>query len=244
MLGLDLPLTLAPGESYTFSSVFAPQSAGASTGSVSFVSDTSNISNSPLSLELTGNGADDDQQLNINPATMDFGAVQVGSSASQMANLTATGSQVTISSVLSSSAEFTWSGLSFPVTIPPGGSQEFTVTFTPQASGTSSAAILFQGENGTPLAVEPVSGTGIGSQDHSVSLSWNTGTSQDVIGYNIYRSNQSGGPYTKINSALDASTAYTDTSVTDGNTYYYVTTAVNSENEESGYSNQAQATIP
>ena len=43
---------------------------------------------------------------------------------------------------------------------------------------------------------------------------------------NIYRGNSSGGPYTKINSALDATAAYTDNSVLAGQTYYYVTTAV------------------
>jgi len=32
--------------------------------------------------------------------------------------------------------------------------------------------------------------------------------------------------------------------VSPGETYYYVTTAVDSDNQESGYSNQAQATLP
>jgi len=94
------------------------------------------------------------------------------------------------------------------------------------------------------LARELLNGTGIVSQNHTVGLSWTASTSENVVGYNIYRGNQSGGPYAKINSSLDSNTAYTDTSVTDGNTYYYVTTAVNSDNEESVYSNQAQATIP
>jgi fibronectin type 3 domain-containing protein len=79
---------------------------------------------------------------------------------------------------------------------------------------------------------------------HSVSLSWTASISQDVIGYNIYRGTKSGGPYSKINSVLNASTVYTDTSVVDGMTYYYVSTAVNSSNQESAYSNQAQAIIP
>jgi hypothetical protein len=241
--GLDLPVTLAAGESYTFIGVFTPRSKGASSGSVTVLSDASGVSNQSRHM-LVGIGEDDDEQLIISPATMNFGAVQVGSSASLSGSLTATANPVTIASALSSSTEFTLSGLSFPVTIPPGGSQGFTVTFTPQASGTTSATISFLDENATPLAVEPVNGTGIGAQGHSVSLLWNASTSQNVIGYNIYRSNQSGGPYAKINYVLDPGTTYTDTSVIDGNTYYYVTTAVNSDNEESAFSNQAQATIP
>jgi len=64
------------------------------------------------------------------------------------------------------------------------------------------------------------------------------------VGYNVYRGSQSGGPYTKINSALDASTIYTDSSVQAGQTYYYVTTAVDSNGVESAYSNQIQAPVP
>jgi hypothetical protein len=242
--GLDLPLTLASGESFTFSSVFAPHSTGASSGSISFVSDTSDVSDPGLKLELTGMGANDGE-LTVDPAVMNFGTVQVGSSASQQGTLTAGDMQVIISSATSSSAEFTLSGLSFPLTIPAGASQGFLVTFTPQASGAVSATLPFlDGAGTTPLAIESLNGVGTVSQGHTVDLSWIASTSQNVIGYNVYRGTTSGGPYTKINSALDPNTAYTDSSVANATTYYYVSTAVNSSNEESGYSNEAQATIP
>jgi len=197
--------------------------------------------------EMTGTGITgvEDNGLTVDPAAMNFGTVQVGSSASQGGTLTAADTQVTISSAVSSNPEFTVSGLTFPFTIPPWGSQAFTVTFAPTANGAAFATLSFMDVSGTiPLAVESLSGVGTVSQGHSVDLSWNASTSQNVIGYNIYRGNTTGGPYSKINSVLDPSTVYTDTSVADGNTYYYVTTAVNSDNEESVYSNQAQATIP
>jgi len=65
-----------------------------------------------------------------------------------------------------------------------------------------------------------------------------------VVGYNIYRSGTSDGPYAKINSALNATTAYTDNTVQAGVTYYYVTTAVDASGVESVYSNQAPAVVP
>jgi len=68
-------------------------------------------------------------------------------------------------------------------------------------------------------------------------------SSSQVEGYNVYRGGQRGGPYSKIY-ALDPNTSYTDNTVTDGNTYYYVTTAVNSSGQESAYSNQVTAVIP
>ena len=43
-------------------------------------------------------------------------------------------------------------------------------------------------------------------------LSWNA-SSSTVAGYNVYRGNQSAGPFTKLNASLDASTTYTDISV-------------------------------
>ena len=64
------------------------------------------------------------------------------------------------------------------------------------------------------------------------------------MGYNVYRGTQPGGPYSKLNTSLLSGTTYTDANVQSGTTYYYVSTAVNSGNVESAYSNQATAAIP
>jgi len=79
---------------------------------------------------------------------------------------------------------------------------------------------------------------------HSVGLSWDASTSQNIIGYNVYRGPTATGPFTKLNTSLDTTTAYTDTTVQSGETYFYVTTAVTSAGVESGYSNAAEASIP
>ncbi|HEX5229532.1 MAG TPA: hypothetical protein VFW44_17595 [Bryobacteraceae bacterium] len=78
---------------------------------------------------------------------------------------------------------------------------------------------------------------------HSVVLNWTASNSAGVTGYNVFRSATSGGPYSQINSSLVITTSYTDTTVTAGQTYYYVTTAVG-VGSQSGYSNEAQATVP
>ena len=78
---------------------------------------------------------------------------------------------------------------------------------------------------------------------HSVSLSW-TASSSSVVGYNVYRSGQSSGPFVKLNSSPDTATVYIDSAVVAGQTYYYVTTAVNSSGVESSYSNVAKAIVP
>jgi len=65
-----------------------------------------------------------------------------------------------------------------------------------------------------------------------------------VIGYNAYRATQSGGPYVKLNSTPIMGTNYTDLAVQASQTYYYVATSVDSNNNESVYSNEAHATVP
>jgi len=78
---------------------------------------------------------------------------------------------------------------------------------------------------------------------HTVTLSW-TDSSSGVSGFNVYRSSTSGGPYTRLNSTLLSATSFSDDKVQAGQTYFYVTSAVNSSNVESGDSNQAQAIVP
>ncbi len=60
----------------------------------------------------------------------------------------------------------------------------------------------------------------------------------------MFRGNAVAGPFHQINAGIDSSTDYTDSTVAAGNTYYYVTTAVNAQGEQSGYSNVTEAAIP
>jgi len=77
---------------------------------------------------------------------------------------------------------------------------------------------------------------------HTVALTWNASTST-VSGYNVYRSTVSGTGYAKI-SSLPGVLSFTDSTVLNGTTYYYVTTAVDAAGVESAYSNEATAIIP
>lgn len=91
--------------------------------------------------------------------------------------------------------------------------------------------------------ISGVNFTATPQQVHSVALSWNASTST-VSGYNIYRSTIRGSSYLRVNSSLVASLNYTDSTVQNGATYFYVTTAVDSNANESAYSNEVSAVIP
>jgi len=89
-------------------------------------------------------------------------------------------------------------------------------------------------------------GNGTGTQ-HSVVLSWTASDSEDVIGYNVYRGQQPGPPYTdfaKLNTSPIPTTTYKDSSVSAGVTYYYVATAVDRKDKESIASNQVSVIVP
>jgi hypothetical protein len=235
--GLPLPLSLTPGQSFTFTVTFSPQSAGLFSGSLKIMNPKNSTSGS---VPLTGTGSATGQ-LSLSPASVSFGNVTVGTTASQTGKLSAVGANVTITSASSSSSEFSLSGLSLPVTLAAGQSVPYSVKFTPQSSGTASATLSFASNMST--ATESLTGSGVSTVQHSVSLSWNPSPSQ-VTGYNVYRGTTAGGPYAKLTSTPDANTAFMDSSVASSHTYYYVTTAVNSSGQESGYSNQVQAAIP
>ncbi len=237
LTGLTLPATLAPGQSVSAAIVFAPTTSGSASG---YLSIASNASDPTLGVNLSGSGSTVTGQLSVSPSSMNFGSVTVGSTQSLTGSLTAAGSSVTISSASSSKSQFNLSGLTLPLTIPAGQSVPFTVAFTPSATGSASANITFTSNATTSTVSETASGSGATIQ-HTVDLSWGA-SSSSAAAYNVYRASTSGGPYSRISSA--ASTYYTDGTVQSGQTYYYVTTAVDSSGVESGYSNQVSVQVP
>lgn len=235
--GIAAPMTLRPGASVTFYAHFYSKLVGPVSGRIGIVSSATDYNLLiPLAGNVTGSG-----QLSISPPNVNFGTVVVGSSKKAIATLSSSSAAVTIDSGSVNSSEFSVSGLSLPLSLGAGQTKSFTITFTPQSSGAASASLSFKtGSNGVSASL---AGSGIAAPQHSVSLSWKPSNSQ-VIGYNIYRGRQSGGPYTRLNSAMEAGTTYADNSVQGGQTYFYVVTAVAGSGKESAYSNQAQAAIP
>lgn len=235
--GITTPLTLNASQNTTFTISFTPQSAGTVTGNVTITSDASN---STLTIPLSGIGTTGAAgQLTVTPTTLPLGSVVDGSSGTASGSLTASGAGVTVTAASTNNSVFSVGGLSLPVTIPAGQSASFTVTFSPETSGAASATLTFTSNAQPATTTESLTGTGTAASTHTVGLSWNASSSSDISGYNIYRAvyTSSCDSFGKINTALNTGTLYTDSGVADGTSYCYAATAVNSSNEESGYSN-------
>jgi len=70
--------------------------------------------------------------------------------------------------------------------------------------------------------------------DCRVSLSWTANDEPDLAGYDVHRSDVSGGPYTRLNDELLLAAVYEDAAAVNGATYHYVVTAVDTSGNESG----------
>ncbi len=236
-----LPVTLESWVSVELPVIFAPTATGYTAATLTLISNTSNPI---LTIDVAGTGTSTaaSPQLKISPAKLNFGSVTVGSNTSLQATLTASNAAVTISSDRSTSSEFAIVGLNLPLTIPAGKSIPVTIQFTPGSSGADPAKVGFISNATDSPTLEPVTGTGTAQGSYSVSLSWSGDAT--AVGYNVLRGKAAAGPFHQINTALDSTTDYTDATVAAGATYYYVTTAVNAQGEQSSYSNVTEAVIP
>jgi hypothetical protein len=180
----------------------------------------------------------------VNPANLDFGPVAVGvQKTNTVTVINSGGSASTISQISATGSGFSVvSAPQLPLMLSAGQSSTVTIAFAPPSAGPASGSFSVSISGSTSAITEPLSGNGL-PPGHSVDLSWNASASS-VVGYNVYRGTQSGGPYTRLNSSLQSDTTYSDTNVQPGTTYFYVVTALDGSSQESAFSNESMAVIP
>jgi hypothetical protein len=239
--GVTTPLSMAAGATVQLTVGFLPNSVGSSGGSVVL---TSTASDSQMTIVLAGTGVGNSRVLEVSPASLSFGNVILNGSATQQFTMTNAGN----SNISISGGSINGTGLSatgvVAETLSPGQSAVVTAQFAPKTAGSVSGGItiLSNASNGASITV-PVTGAGV-TAARAVTLQWQHSTSTGVIGYYVYRSTVSGGPYTKVASSLVSGTSYSDTNVISGLEYYYVVTAVSANGSESAYSAQVAVSVP
>jgi hypothetical protein len=158
VLGLATPLTIAAGQSSTFTVRFAPQNAGSISGSISL---SSNASNSTATIAVSGSGVASTTTLSASPAAVAFGNVNAGTAANQTVTITNTGSSpATISQVSVTGANLTASGISTPLTLAPSQTASLTLKYSPAVAGSLNGLVTLTNAQG-PATTLSVTGAAV-----------------------------------------------------------------------------------
>ena len=243
--GITLPLSLDPQASETFNLEFAPKSSGPVSGTLTIESTV------PTQIfTVKGVGTKAKPRLQTDPASIDFGKIAVKKTTTRQVTVSNTGnSKITVSKVALSGSGFSVSELPSQFSLEPLQTTTFQVTFHPQAKGSVKGSLSFTSKDLPSSVAMALAGNAVdpgsvpASSGHTVNLEWDASPGK-VAGYNVYRSEQPGGPYDKLTNSLNSDTTFSDSQVQSGLTYYYVVTSVNHGGHESKHSGQASVTIP
>jgi hypothetical protein len=115
----------------------------------------------------------------------------------------------------------------------------FTANIAPDGTGTA-VVQLATGGIAPPTPAPPAGLTAFSISSSQIDLSWPA--SAGATGYNVWRSTNSGGPYTNV--AGSAVTSYSDTGLAAGTTYYFVVTAFNGGGESTNSTVASASTVP
>jgi len=166
--GLSLPLTLAVNQSTAFGVVFAPTAAGASGGKLSI---TLSGSSTTLDIALSGAGVAP-AALTATPASLTFTNITVGQNQAQTETVKNVGGEnATISQATAAGTGFSISGISAPLTLTPGQSASFTVTFAPQSAGSFPGSVAIDSNASNPTLSVALTGSAITQSIGTLSVS-------------------------------------------------------------------------
>ncbi|MFC1561843.1 choice-of-anchor D domain-containing protein [candidate division KSB1 bacterium] len=222
---------LSFGDSVLFSVIFTPASASTYIDSLLFYNN--DTSNSPIVVDVLGEGIIVTQpQITLDPGSLNFGTVTVGSSG-----------QLTVLAINSGTAALNITGVSAPSgfssdptsesNIAPGDTAEFTITFSPVSATAYSDSVIFTSNDpAAPAKALPVQGVGqpvtqpniivttasynfnsvlIGSQASTIVFAKNTGNADLSISNVTAPSGFSVSPTSASNIAPGDSAAFTVT---------------------------------
>ena len=169
-----------------------------------------------------------------------------GNVSSQPLTITSTGQQsVTIQSLSFSNGTFYGSSAPLPATLSPGQRLIVTVVAKPQSTAQTGTLTINSTANDPTVSLSETASTPPPAS-HSVSLTWSapSSSSDPVDSYQVERAASGSTAYAAIGTTAAASTAFTDSSVTAGQTYVYEVRAVDQSGNRSQASNTLTLTIP
>lgn len=157
--GPSIPATILPSGNLSYTVTFSPASIGSSTATLDIAS---NASNGIVALPLAGTGEKAFAFLNVSPASINFGNLNLKAKGAQNVTLQNTGDvSMTIQGVTVVGAGFGYASLSPGFSLSPSQSLTFQVWFAPQVKGPASATVSFLSPSLTSPATLSLSGDGL-----------------------------------------------------------------------------------
>ena len=153
----QVPATLAPRASTSFSTVFVPDSAKAFSCTYTLTQQVG----SPLAVPLTGTGLATNAVVGVSPTSLSFPNQSEGTqSATQLLTISNTGTAaIKLEGITITPKTFVISPVSLPITINPGSSTTLSVSYSPTRV-TSETGVLGMTFNQIPVKVVDLSGNG------------------------------------------------------------------------------------
>ena len=178
-----LPFTVAPGGSAPVTVTFTAADPDADVGCIAFASNAANAPVANLAVSATG-VAPPTPVADVNPLSLDFGAISDGSSATRtftVGNVGTAPLTVTVARAAGTSAEFGAAPSTF--TVAAGGSTTVTATYTPVDVGADAGSLLVQSNDPLQASIPVlVSGAGVAVPTPHLALS---PTSLDLGGVTV-----------------------------------------------------------
>ncbi|MBZ5550008.1 MAG: choice-of-anchor D domain-containing protein, partial [Acidobacteriia bacterium] len=157
VLGITTPLVLGAGASVPFKVQFQPSTPENLSRTLSLLGASSEVL---VSLTASGTSAASGQ-LSLNPSSVAFGNIKVGSSQTNSVTLSNSGgADITVNQATLTGAGFSTNNLSLPLTLHAGGTASLSVTFAPTGAGSFTGKVTFTNSDSSTVVL-PISGTGV-----------------------------------------------------------------------------------
>ena len=185
--------------------------------------------------------------LTLSASSVAFGDVAVNTPATQSLTLTSSGAaSVIVNAATITGIGFSMSGVNFPITLGPSQTATLQIEFDPAAAGAATGQLTIVSKSSSnATALISLSGTGQAAP-YEVQLTWNApiNSSDPVAGYEVYRGNKGSSSYQLLNSSIDVSTTYTDSTVVSGASYDYYVESIDASGNPSLPSNTFTVNMP
>jgi hypothetical protein len=168
--GITTPKTISAGQSATVSVSFSPTNTGADSGDISI---SSNDPQSPTTISLTGTGtASPVGKLTLNPSSLAFGNVTVGSNRILSSTVTNSGqATVHVLQVNTSGSGVSTTGLTAGTAVATGQSAVLQVRYAPTGVAALSGSVTIVSDGSGSPTLLSLTGAGVSNTSPSVSIS-------------------------------------------------------------------------